>query len=384
MAPVRVAVKPALLRWARERARLEPRVLANAFPLLAEWERETAQPTLKQLEQYARRTHAPIGYFFLNEPPNEPLPIPDFRTIRNDSISAPSADLLDTIYLCQQRQHWFRDYAELAADQPLAFVGSIRVDANVVESALSIRNALGLTIESRAASRTWEEALSEMIRLAEDLGVLVMKNGIVENNTHRKLDRDEFRGFALSDPFAPVIFINAADSKSGQMFTLAHELAHVFSNRTGLSDASARSISTDETERWCNAVAAEVLVPLASFVVAYRPTAKLDAEMQRLARWFKVSTLVVLRRMYDAGGFSREAFWSAYDAEVERIQSIVSEGSGGDFYRSEAIRVSRRFATALIANTLEGGTLFTDAFRLLGISKARTFQEFSVRLGFVS
>ena len=69
---------------------------------------------------------------------------------------------------------------------------------------------------------------------------------------------------------------------------------------------------------------------------------------------------------------------------MERIQSIVSEGSGGDFYRSEAIRVSRRFATALIANTLEGGTLFTDAFRLLGISKARTFQEFSVRLGFVS
>lgn len=382
MAPIRVEVKPALLRWARERARLEPESLSKVFPKLRDWERGRAQPTLKQLEQYARRTHAPVGYFFLTEPPIEPLPIPDFRTFRNEGIATPSADLLDTIYLCQQRQHWYREYAEVTAGQPLAFVGSLGMNTDTVASATSIRDALGLNVEARRSARTWEEALTEMIRQAEDLGVLVMKNSIVENNTHRKLDREEFRGFALSDPLAPVIFINAADSKSGQMFTLAHELAHVFSNRTGLSDASPRRMATESTERWCNRVAAEVLVPLEVFTAEYRPTAALDAELARLARRFKVSTLVVLRRMFDAHGLSRQAFWKAYDAELERLRNIPRAAPGGDFYRSEAVRVSRRFARALVANTLEGGTLFTDAFRLLGISKAHTFHEFSASLGF--
>lgn len=381
MAPIRVEVQPALLRWARERARLEPDSLGKAFPKLREWERGRSLPTLKQLEQYARRTHAPIGYFFLQEPPTEPLPIPDFRTFRNEGVASPSADLLDTIYLCQQRQHWYREYAELTADHPLAFVGSLRVNMDVVEAARSIRAALGLNLDARRAARTWEEALTEIVRQAEDLGVLVMKNGIVENNTHRKLDREEFRGFALSDPWAPLVFINGADSKSGQMFTLAHELAHVFANQTGLSDASPRQMATESTERWCNRVAAEVLVPLEAFAAEYRSAAVLEAEMARLARVFKVSTLVVLRRIYDVEGLSRQEFWEAYDAELERLRSFPRTSSGGDFYRAEAVRVSRRFAKALVANTLEGGTLFTDAFRLLGISKAHTFHEFSASLG---
>lgn len=382
MPPVRVEVKPALLRWARERARLGPDALGKAFPKLSEWERGQSQPTLKQLEQYARRTHAPVGYFFLPEPPVEPLPIPDFRTFRDEGVATPSADLLDTIYLCQHRQHWYREYAESALGEPLAFVGSLDTSSEVVAAASTIRNALGLDLDSRRTARTWEEALTEMVRQAESLGVLVMKSGIVENNTHRKLDRDEFRGFALSDPYAPVVFINAADSKSGQMFTLAHELAHIFSNRTGLSDASPRRVAAERTERWCNSIAAEVLVPLDAFAASYRPAAELGGELQRLARQFKVSTLVVLRRMYDAQGLSRQEFWDAYDAELERLRKLPRGSSGGDFYRSEAVRVSRRFAKALVGSTLEGSTLYTDAFRLLGISKTQTFNEFSASLGF--
>src|SRR5689334_21189337 len=104
MSTIRLEVKPEVLRWARERARLTVDQLSKAFPDLSAWERETKRPTLKQLERYARRTHAPIEYFFLPAPPDEPLPIPDFRTTGSTGVTRASADLLDTIYLCQQRQ----------------------------------------------------------------------------------------------------------------------------------------------------------------------------------------------------------------------------------------------------------------------------------------
>lgn len=384
MPTIRVEVKPALLRWARERARIAPGELAKAFPDLATWERGDRRPTLKQLERYAKRTHAPIGFFFLPEPPDEPLPIPDFRTNRSERVERPSADLLDTIYLCQQRQSWYREYAETNAADPLPFVGAIAPESDVVAAAAKIRASMGLDLDARRTVRTWEEALAQMVRNAEDLGVLVMRNGVVGNNTHRSLDRNEFRGFVLSDRLAPLVFVNAADSKSGQMFTLAHELVHVFANSSGVSDSSPRRVAPLGVERWCNAVAAELLVPLAAFDAAYDRDADLWAEVLRLARRFKVSTLVVLRRVHDAGGLTREDFWAAYAVELERLKDVSPKGSGGDFHATEAVRVSRRFATALIGSTLEGQTLYRDAFRLLGISKAQTFKDFSASLGMVA
>lgn len=384
MPTIRVEVEPALLRWARERARIPASKLAKAFPDLAAWEAGDGRPTLKQLEGYAKRTHAPIGFFFLPEPPDEPLPIPDFRTNRSERVERPSADLLDTIYLCQQRQSWYREYAETNAADPLRFVGSIVPESDVVAAAATIRASMELDIEARRTVRTWEEALAQMVRNAEDLGVLVMRNGVVGNNTHRSLDRNEFRGFVLSDRLAPLVFVNAADSKSGQMFTLAHELVHVFANSSGVSDSSPRRVAPLGIERWCNAVAAELLVPLAVFGAAYDRDADLWTEVRRLARRFKVSTLVVLRRMHDAGGLTRQEFWAEYAAELERLKSVSPKGAGGDFHATEAVRVSRRFATALIGSTLEGQTLYRDAFRLLGISKTQTFKDFSASLGMVA
>lgn len=382
MPTLRVEVRPELLRWARERANLDARELATAFPRLAEWERGESHPTIKQLERFAHRTHAPVGYFFLAEPPDEPLPIPDYRTIRSEALVRPSVDLLDTIYACQQRQSWYREFAEVNADGPVEVVGSIGIGGSVVSAATQIRSALGLDLDARRAARTWEAALADLIRQTESLGVLVMRNGVVGNNTHRKLDPAEFRGFALSDRLAPVIFVNAADSKSAQMFTLAHELVHVAADRTGVSDASPRRVSDQSIERWCNQVAAEVLVPLVAFEAAYDRDAVLSGELHRLARRFKVSTLVILRRMHDAGGLTQSELWAAYDAELERLQGLAPNGSGGDFHATEAVRVSPRFARAVIASTIEGYTLYRDAFQLLGLRKAETFKAFGARLGF--
>lgn len=376
----RVPVKPELLRWALRRSRLDPARLREKFPKLEQWERGEVQPTLRQLEDFARATHAPVGYFFLSEPPIERLPIPDFRTVGSGQVAQPSPDLLETIYLCQQRQEWYRDFARAVGQAPLPFVGSSRLSDDVVTTAARLRQALGFRVEERRGLPTWTEALRLFIEQADDLGVLVMVSGVVRSNTHRKLDPEEFRGFALADDLAPLVFVNGADTKAAQMFTLAHELAHLWLGRSGISDAQPAWVSDHRVESWCNRVAAELLVPLKSLSQEYRPDQPLEKETKRLARSFKVSTLVVLRRIHDADGITREELWRAYREELARLLARP-KGDGGNFYNTLPVRVGRRFAEAMVVSALEGRTLYRDAFRMLGFSKLSTFHELSHRLG---
>ena len=379
---MRVEVKPALLRWARDRAGFDVDELAQRFPRFAAWERETARPTLKQLEQFAKSTHTPIGFLFLPEPPVEHVPIPDLRTAGNRRIEHPSPDLLDTLYLCQQRQEWYRDFVRSQAEEPLGFVGSATINSNVEATAASMRRALGFDLEERRQTPTWTDALRRFIEQADALGVLVMVNGVVGNNNYRKLDPDEFRGFALADGLAPLVFINGADTKAAQMFTLAHELAHIWLGETALSDVSPVTVPTNQVEQWCNRIAAELLVPLAVLRTDYQRGEELRGALDRLARRFKVSTLVILRRVHDAGGLTQDQLWHAYQQELARLRAMP-RASGGDFYLTQAARVGKRFARALVASTLEGQTLYRDAFRLLGFSKLATFRELGHSLGLV-
>src|SRR5437016_14419496 len=156
---IRVGVKSELLRWARERARLEVDDLARRFPKLSTWEQGTAKPTLKQVEDFAKATHTPVGFLFLKEPPVEKIPIPDFRTIRNKPMARPSPDLLDMIYVCQQRQEWYRDFALSERVSPLSYVGSASVTSKVDTTAAIMRHALQFDIEARRRMPTWTDAL---------------------------------------------------------------------------------------------------------------------------------------------------------------------------------------------------------------------------------
>ncbi len=376
----RVEIKPMLFRWACERAGFDAAIIAERFLRFPAWERGEEFPTLKQLEKFAKATYTPIGYFFLPEPPVETVPIPDFRTVDNQSVGHPSPDLLDTIYVCQQRQEWFRDYARSIGEQPLPFVGSVSLQSHVAQTAATMRKALGFDVDERRQMPTWTDALRHFIGQADDLGILIMCNGVVHNNNHRHLDPEEFRGFAMTDELAPLVFINGADTKSAQMFTLAHELAHVWLGQSAVSDAQPAFVPDQAVERWCNQVAAELLVPIDLMNQQYNKAAGLPDEVGRLVRRFKVSTLVVLRRIHDAGGLTREEFWDAYNAEVERLRAIP-RGTGGNFYLTQAARASKRFAAALVTSTLEGHTLYHDAFRMLGFSKQSTFKELGRSLG---
>lgn len=386
----RVAVKPELLDWARERAGFGATALADRFPKLDAWRLGEVQPTLKQLEEFAKATRTPIGFLFLPEPPVEKVPIPDFRTVGSQRVQHPSPDLLDTIYLCQQRQDWYRQNALVLGEPPLDFIDSANVQSDIVATAARIRHAVGFNLDARAEADTFVDALRMMIDAADQAGILVMVSGIVGHNSHRPLDTAEFRGFALCDSLAPLIFINGTDTKSGQMFTLAHELAHLWLGESGVSDVTPASTVPQRAggasvERWCNAVAAEILVPLDGFRQAYSRRADLWPEMQRLSKQYKVSTLVVLRRMLDAGGLSREAFQIAFDSELKRLRAEVAKrkakGGGGDYYATTVVRVSGRFARAVLSSTWEGRSTFTEAFRLIGCRNVKTLEFLGDRLG---
>jgi Zn-dependent peptidase ImmA (M78 family) len=377
---IRVEVKPEMMRWVRERARADASELIHRFPQLPAWERGEVRPTLKQLESFANATHTPVGFLFLQEPPAEEIPIPDFRTVDNEHLGRPSPDLLDTLYICQQRQEWFRDFMRSEREEPLPFVGSATLGSDIEATAAGIRSTLGFDFVERRQTPTWTEALRRFIEQADELGVLIMLTGVVGSNNRRRLDPEEFRGFALSDPLAPLVFINGADTKAAQMFTLAHELAHIWLGQSALSDVGLGATPSHQAEIWCNAVAAELLVPIAIFRHEYHGGAELRGELDRLARRFKVSTLVILRRIHDVGGFTREELWQAYREELKRLMAFPKR-EGGSFYSTLAMRVSKRFARALVVNTLEGQTLYHDAFRLLGFSKLSTFRELGHRLG---
>ena len=379
----RVLVHPDLLRWARERAEIAQQDLTGKFKKLPEWERGERQPTLKQLEAFARAVHVPVGYLFLSEPPQESIPIADFRTFAGQPVKRPSPNLLDTIYACQERQNWYRDFVRDAGQTALDFVGSATIKTPPTSVAAKMRELLSFDLEDRRKCSTWTHALRQFIRQIEATGVLVMVSGVVMSNNHCRLNPDEFRGFALSDPLAPLVFVNGADTKAAQLFTLAHELAHLWLGASALSDVGAEPRSDVRREEvWCNAVAAELLVPLAVLRDRLADDEPLGIAVSRLARAFKVSTLVILRRLFDADWIDRSRFESAWAEEVACLRRRdQSSSSGGDFYATTLSRVGHRFAHALVVSTLEGQTLYRDAFRMLGVAKTETFNHLGREVG---
>lgn len=378
---VRVEVKPELYAWAKERSGLGQDELASKFPKLDQWQAGDSTPTLKQLESFAAATRTPIGYLFLPDPPEERLPIPDFRTVRDEPVARPSPDLLDTIHLSQQRQEWFRGYAVSNRLEAVSWVSSCTLETPPSEVASRMRDALDFDVDERGSR--WSEAFRVLSDNAEEAGLLVMVNGIVGSNTRRKLDPDEFRGFALVDPLAPTVFVNGSDTRAAQIFTLAHEIAHIWLGETGLDNADLERTAVSEIEKWCNRVAAEFLVAAGDLRDDHSSAAPLSEEINRLARKYKVSTLVVLRRLYEENHLTTEEFQPAFRDELGRVLGLIAEqgSGGGNFYNTQPVRVSKTFARAVISDALTGRTTYSDAFRMLGLRKSSTFNQLAQRLG---
>ena len=334
-----------------------------------EWEK-SGRISIAQTDNLAKSTHTPLGFLYLTEPPTDQLPIPDFRT-RRQSGSLPSPDLLEMVENMQRRQSWMRDELIAEGAEPLDFVGSWGTDDSPLAAARAMRDALRLADGWAAQEATWTDALRRLRDKAEHAGVLVVLNGVVGNNTHRRLNPDEFQGFALVDEYAPLVFVNGADFKAAQMFTLAYELAHLLVGETGVSRFQEFRPVCHATEQFCSQTAAEFLVPEKE-LQAFWPTIEKETDpYQAIARRFKVNSLVAARRTLDLDLIDEDAFSSFYqeyrDQEWHKKQD--SERSGGNFWNTQKWRVGPRFGSAVVRAVRENRLPYREACKLTGLRR---------------
>lgn len=367
----RVNISGDILIWAIERAGFELDEFTERIPAVQDWIQGLKSPTVKQLQEFAKSVHIPFGYLFLQNPPREQLPIPFFRS----SVSATqklNLNSLDTILKIQQRQDWIKNYLIETEAGPLPFAGKFRDSRDIIEIANDIRRTLNLNEEWAGAFPTWWEAQNHLVEKIEDIGIFTVFNGVVGNNVNRKIPVSDCRGFVLYDTIAPFMFINNNDAKSAQMFTIAHELAHIWIGQSAAFELNIIKPVDDPTEILCNKIAAEFLLPESAF----NPTWERNPSYSFLAKHFKVSELVAARRALDLGKIQKSQFFEFYNLHAESENNINHpQSSGGDFYATTRKRLGMRFAAHIHSAVKSGSLLYRDAYRLTDL-RGDTFQTF--------
>ena len=368
----RAHVNPAILRWAAIRAGVEPPDLSKTFSKPPEaiqaWFEGSSAPTFKQAQRLAKRLRVPFGYLFLSNPPDEDLPIRDFRRVHGKALREPSVDLREVISDVLVKQDWYWDFRADNNEPPLPWVGRFSIRSPISEVAEDIRSALDFEGKVRPQERS--QFLGRFVRQVEAIGILVMRNGIVRQATNRALKVDEFRGFSITDPMAPVVFINNADSNAAQVFTLAHELAHVWIGEGGVSDADLTVMrrDRDDVEAFCNEVAGELLLPWSQLRQPWSTRSVSKTRLVRaVSRRFHISTVMVARQLWTHGAIDRDEFFELYEAERENWLPSQETNSGGNYYRMVPIRNSRLLTETILESVAAAETSIRDASRMLGV-----------------
>ena len=360
-----------MLTWAVARAGYDLVEFSEKVPNLKKWLKGEKNPTVKQLEAFSKKVHLPFGFLFLSEPPKENLPIPFFRTNGQQNQDV-SINVYDTILLMQQRQDWLTNYLQDNNFERLEFVGRYKGVFDVKKIVGDIRNTLKLQESWASEFGTWEETLSKLVEKIEDSGIITVFNGVVENNVYRKIPVDECRGFVLVNEFAPFMFINNADSKAAQMFTIVHELAHIWTGHSAGFDFRKLQPADDPIEILCDKIAAEFLVPEYAFEKFWTDY----PVIKKASRHFKVSEVVIARRALDTGKITKKEFFDFYN-EYKNREFVKKENlpSGGNFYATTRKRLSPTFAVHINNAVNTGQLLHRDAYKLTSL-KGDTFKTF--------
>jgi len=368
-------ITPALLKWARERTNTSPIRLAQKLKIKAgaieSWESGDKKPSTRQAYRLAKILHVPLPYLFLPSRPNDEIPLPDFRTVENKIFDQPSADLIDLINDVVAKHSWYREELQREGDTERPFVGSYGVDDSPDEIAANIAQTIGITDELRLSCGSWLEFFTRSVELVQACGILLMRSGTVAGNTRRPISTDEFRGFSISDKIAPLIFINSSDYQAAQIFTLGHELAHIWLGITGISNEKLNEPDPSTIEKVCDAVAAELLAPRTKFLQKWD---EMSGHSSRVASYFRVSSLVALRRAHDLGRITREDFHRLFEAEKKKYTR--RKKSGGDFYNRFFARNTFPLAAAVVGAVNEQRLLYSDGASLLNV-RVPTIQKLS-------
>src|SRR5882762_3018651 len=339
-----------IVKWARDRAGLSHDELAFQLKSVSgsqvrAWEQGESFPTFSQAEKLAEKLRLPFAILFMNKPPEVRLPIPDLRTVAKASREKPSLEFFDVVTDALLRQRWYREYQEQREAKAMPFVGSFRFGDDPNTVAEDMRRQLGINDELRIESRTWQQFFVRFVQRTEQLGVLVMRSGVVRHNPTRTLEVEEFRGFAISDKLAPLVFINSRDARAAQIFTLAHELAHIWIGASGISNPILKKRTSElpnEIERFCNQTAAQLLIPASDLESHWINQKTVSENVRAIATYYRVSTIVALKRAFDLEKVGYKLFSQLLDAEYKRFDEPKKEDDegGGNFWASFSARNS--------------------------------------------
>lgn len=334
------------------------------------WLTKEEFPTYRQLVEISKVFNIPFGYLFVENLPEKKLPIPYFRTKNN--IEESSEDLYDTVMIVSKLQTWAREILEEWGHTKLPFtkIFSINDDPKVVakemKKILNIKE--GWNIEHKQRSETFRSLVEKL----ENIGVFVIVSGIVGNNTRRVLKVEEFRGFVLYDDIAPFVFINNNDFVNAKIFTLIHEFVHILVGESAAFDLRELIPANNDLEKFCDRCSAEFLVPEDELAKLTKDKSITDTDIENLAQHFKVSQIVIARRLLDIGKINEERFKSFYETYLSKINQQKKQ-EGGNFYEMVKYRYSERFLQIIKLAIQDGTISYRDAYRLLSF-KPKTLE----------
>jgi len=364
-----INVAPTVMDWAlghMDTSMINENLLDNA----EKWRTGKKRPTFNQLESLSRASGIPFGYFFLQTPPKEDLSLLQYRTVDSIQLQNPSRNLVDTIHDMENVQDWMRNYLLENGHTDLGFVGSQKDKHNAVQIAGAIRKDLGLSVNWYADSKSALDSFNKIRMFAESSNILIMMNGVVGSNTHRKLDINEFRAFTLIDNYAPLVFINANDSNNGRLFSIIHEISHIWLGYNSFyNDRYNTAFDISAVEQLCNAVAGEILVPQQSFKKRWNSVIYGDFKerIKEVASYYKCGTTVIARKALANNFITAKQYKECAEEAIKYYEEFIKQKRnypGGNYYKTMASRIDHRFLYALYNDVSEGRTRYTDAFNL--------------------
>ncbi|MBI5216262.1 MAG: ImmA/IrrE family metallo-endopeptidase [Ignavibacteriae bacterium] len=384
-------ITPNVFKWARESARMSEETAAAKVSVsvdkLKEWETGTNQPTIRQAQTLAKAYKRPFALFFLPEIPKDFQPLQDFRKSGSKSLSTASVFIIREI---QQKQSWISELNEENNENKIPFVGRFSIKDNPVNVANDILNTFGIT----PANYKTENPIKEWIDKAESNGVFISRTSFIHSRL--KLDSEEIQGFAIADPFAPFVFINSDDWNAPQLFTLVHELAHLWIAETGISNNIEPEIKNKDKfhpiELFCNEVAAHALIPENFMNNINKNTFDNSMEVFKVAKKLGVSSFAFLVRalnlnlisisVYQALKREADVEYNAFlkrEAENKAKQKKKEKPGGPNYFLLQLNRNSRLF-TQTVLDAFRGGFIEpTQASNLLNV-RVNKFQKLEAQL----
>ncbi len=359
-----IEISPAVLEWAASQAGEQINDVALKISKRSAARIVSGRLTYAQVLKYAKLTGVPLGFLFLDSPPQDrELPVADFRTTPDaNPLGQDFYEVFDDI---EFKHAWLKERLESQGAETLSFVGKYHTNWPApVELARELRAVLEFDEAVMAKLKNPDQLFSALAESCERVGIFVFKNGVVGNNTSKPLSVSEFRGFAIADKLCPIIFVNGADAPAAWVFTLAHELAHIWLGDSGVSDVAPGA--SNRIERYCNAVAGEFLVPADALIHLWEsfPLDSDDAKLDIARRRFRVSKTVIARRAFDLSLISKEQYQDVYNL-ARKAAKAEQKKPGGDFYRTLAIRNSKGFSLEVASLAVTGAITLGQAGRLL-------------------